>query len=198
MAHADSRYVHALIQNDLKVVEEIYARFAGRIERFVCANNGDREDARDIFQEGLLAIARQGARPDFVLTCPFEAFLYMVCRGKWLNELKRRQREAVTISEAQGFADEQSAHALSDALLAQDARDQLFQSFFNRLSAGCRQILQLSWTGISMEEVATQLGISYNYARKRKSECTGQLTESIKASPEFAALRQSTTNQRSY
>lgn len=187
--HPDSRYTQALLDNDNRVIAEIYTLFSARIARFVRTNNGTDDDARDIFQEALIAITRQARRPDFVLTCPFEAYLYCVCRGKWLNELKRRQRAAVTISEAGGFKDMEQADALADTTLREAERDRLFRHFFEKLAASCRQLLRLAWSGISMEEVSKELGVSYNYARKKKHECVSQLITHIRNSPEFAILQ---------
>ena len=187
--HPDSHYIQALLDNDHRGIASIYERFAARIERFVCANNGLPDDAADVFQEALLTITRQARRSGFVLTCPFEAYFYLVCRGKWLNELNRRKRVAVTIAEAEGFNDTEDAGALADGTLRDEARDQMFRRFFEQLSAGCRQLLRLAWSGIPMENVATQLGISYGFARKRKSECIALLTKRIQNSPEFADLR---------
>ncbi|HRI60248.1 MAG TPA: sigma-70 family RNA polymerase sigma factor [Saprospiraceae bacterium] len=187
--HPDARYIQALLNNDNQAIGEIYSRFSTRIARFIQANNGSVDDARDVFQEALIAVTRQARRPGFALTCPFEAYLYCVCRGKWLNELKRRQRAAVTISEAGGFTDMEQADALADSTLHEEERDRLFRHFFEKLAAGCRQLLRLAWSGISMEEVSKELGVSYNYARKRKHECVSQLMTQIRASPQFALTK---------
>ena len=188
--HPDFHHIQALLDNDSRGIEAIYQHFAGRIEQFVRANNGTTDDARDMFQESLLVITRQARRPGFRLLCPFEAYLYMVCRGRWFNELKRRQRAAVTINAAGGFTDNEDAGSLADTALREEARDHLFRRFFEQLPAGCRQLLQLAWTpDTSMKEVSTQLGVSYNYARKRKSECIAQLMGWIRSAPEFAELR---------
>jgi len=187
--HPDFHYIQALLDNNNRAIAEIYTRFAGRIGRFVQANNGTLDDARDVFQDALIAISRQAQRPAFILTCPFEAYLYCVCKGKWLNELKRRRRAAVTIGEVEGFSDTEQADTLADATLREEERDHLFRYFFEKLAAGCRQLLQLAWSGISMEEVSIQLGVSYGYARKKKSECVSQLMGWIQSSPEFARAK---------
>ena len=57
--HADHRLVEALLKNDRKGIEEIYARFSGKILRFVLQNSGSSDDARDVFQESLIAITQQ-------------------------------------------------------------------------------------------------------------------------------------------
>ncbi len=187
--HPDHRYIVALLENDHRLIAEIYQRYAGRIERLICANSGTPDDARDIFQEALLTITRQARNQGLVLTCPFEAYLYLVCRGRWLNELKRRKRSGVTIQETERFKDVSEADALADAALINDERQRLFQYFFEKLSDSCKALLRLSWSGISMQEVAEQLGYTYAYARKRKSECVSQLTTWIQASPHFKTLK---------
>jgi len=185
--HPDYKYIKALLNNDFQVVEEIYRRFANRILQFVCANQGNHADAEDVFQDSLLLIARQAERPGFQLTCPFEAYLYMVCRGRWLNELKRRKRSVVTFAPIEGFENE-AAEQLSEKLFQEEARDLLFRTALSEISAACQQIIQLAWTGIGMEAVAQQLGFTYAYARKRKAECIAILIERIKKSPEYQSL----------
>ena len=185
--HPDYKYIKGLLDNDFQVVEAIYQRFAARIAKFVCANQGNAADAEDVFQDSLLCITRQAARPGFQLSCPFEAYLYMVCRGRWLNELKRRKRSMVTLAPIEGYVEE-NAELLSEALFREEARDQLFQTALSEISAACRQIIQLAWTGIGMEAVAQQLGFTYAYARKRKAECIAKLAERIKQSPNYQTL----------
>lgn len=187
--HPDAHYLDSLLNNDHRGITAIYERFAARIEQFVCANSGNADDARDVFQEALIALTRQARRPGFVLSCPFEAYLYLVCRGKWLNELKRRQRAAVTIVEADGFREKEEAGLLAETTLREEARDRLFRRFFDQLSAGCRQLLQLAWSGLSMKEVGAQLGLTYGFARKRKAECIALLIHRMKQDPDFTALK---------
>jgi RNA polymerase sigma factor (sigma-70 family) len=187
-AHADQRYIDALLTNDRRVIREIYKKFSDRIAGYVRSNNGNAKDAQDVFQEGLIAIYQRARGGNFTLTCPFEAYLYLVCRGKWLNELKRRQRQEVTNSTAEGYKGETEAAPLADATLREQARDELFDAKFRELSDRCRELLRISWTGVGMEEVANRMAISYGYARKKKSECTARLIELIRSAPAFRRL----------
>ena len=179
--HADQKYIIALLNNDSQVIAEIYARFSRRIEHLVESNHGSADDACDVFQEALIAISRQIKRPEFVLTCSFETYLWCVCRGKWLNELKRRRRTTVTIWQASGYMAPEDAEILAEVTLREENKSLLFHQCFEQLSAGCRRLLQLAWSGISMEKVSQQLGITYGFARKRKSECAAMLVHKIKA-----------------
>jgi RNA polymerase sigma factor (sigma-70 family) len=191
MPHPDQRYIQALLDNDRTTLSDIYRRFMRRVESYVCANSGTADDAADVFQDSLLTIDRQARRPEgLVLTCAFEAYLMMVCRGRWLNELDRRKRAGVTNSDLIGWKGEEdtTANALADHTLLEADRDQLFWQQFERLPENCRQLLRLAWTGIGMDEVASTLKMTYGYARKRKSECVAHLTKSIQSSPNFSAL----------
>lgn len=187
--HTDQKYVQALLSNDREGIEEIYDRFAARIHRFVTANNGSAKDAQDLFQEALIGIYQKARKGSFTLTCPFEAFLYLICRSKWMNELKRRKKAGVTIKEWEGFKNEPEAFELVETANKEQEKDALFQKAFDNLSEGCRKLLRLSWTGEHMEKVAQQLDISYGYARKKKSECIAKLMEKIKDSPDFLRLK---------
>lgn len=188
--HSDYHFIESLLADDNRGISGIYDRFAPGIARFVVANSGTQEDARDVFQEALMTIARQARKPGFALTCPFEAYLFMVCRARWLNELQRRKRAAVTLQQTGGYAASEEAHALAEETLREEARDRLLRKCFDTLSASCRRLLQLAWTpGLSMQDVAAQLGISYGYARKQKTECLAKLVERVRLSPEFAALK---------
>lgn len=187
--HTDQRYIQALLDNDRKGIEEIYQRFSERIKAFVTANNGSIKDAQDLFQEALIAIYQKARKGNFVLTCPFEAYLYLVCRSKWMNELKKRKKAGVTINELEGSHYDNQAQNLAEGASLQEQQDALFQKAFNSLSEGCRQLLRLSWAGEHMEKVAQQLEVSYGYARKKKSECMAKLMKRIKASPDYERIR---------
>ena len=51
------------------------------------------------------------------------------------------------------------------------------------------ELLQLSWSGKSMEEVAGLLHMTYGYARKRKTECMAKLIKLVKGASQFNSLK---------
>src|ERR1700730_14284093 len=96
IVHADQRFVTGLLQNTTEVIKEIYNRFAGKVKGYIIQNNGSEDDAADMFQEALIDIYQQARYKDLRLTCPFEPFLLLLCKRKWLNELKKKTRYRVT------------------------------------------------------------------------------------------------------
>lgn len=178
--HADQRFITALLHNDAATVKEIYERFAPKIKNWILQNSGSEDDAADIFQEALVDVYRQAKEKALQLTCPFEAFLLLICKRKWLNELKKRSRQPVT-NDPEKLSDVgEDVFALTEQMQAQDERAKLFMTMFEKLGEMCRKVIRLCLSGKPQEEVAAMLGVTYGYLRKKKSECMASLVQSIK------------------
>lgn len=177
--HADQRYLEGLLHNDTGVIEEIYRRFAPGIKRHILQNKGTEADAADIFQESLVDIYNQSKYKGLTLTCPFEPFLLLVCRRKWLNEQKKRGHIRVTKSTDDVFDYGEDVFKTAEEVLRQEDRVRVCLEQFERLGEKCREILKLSLTGEHQEKIAAALGVTYGYLRKKKSECMATLLSYI-------------------
>jgi RNA polymerase sigma factor (sigma-70 family) len=178
--HADQYFVTGLLQNNTIVVKEIYERFGAKVKAYIVQNNGSEDDAADIFQESLIDIYQQARSKEFYLTCPFEPFLLLVCKRKWINELKKRGRQRVT-KEPDDLSIGENVFELADQLKIQDERAGLFMEMFQKLGERCREIIQKCLSDQPQEEVAMELGVSYAYLRKKKSECMADLIKMIRS-----------------
>jgi RNA polymerase sigma factor (sigma-70 family) len=189
--HPDQRYIGALLSDNGPLIREIYARYSAETIRWIAKNKGSADDADDIFQEALLAIMARAGKGGFALTCSFGAYFFLVIRGKWFNELKKRKLQAVTIEPWDGLSDVgigEDAGKLAEETLLEHHRQKLFDEKLAALPERCRELLKLSWGGAPMDEVARQMGITYAYARKRKSECIASLVEAVQNDKEFLHL----------
>lgn len=167
MPHPDQKYINALVNNDVHLLEELYQKYASKIKWMVIQNSGSETDAADIFQEALLALYQKATTENFILTCPLEAFLYLICRNKWLKVLGKRKTAGVTFTDVEEYnIGEDSFRLAEETSLKQERRNLLLEKLA-LLGESCRQLLQLSWEGHSMEEVAKMLHVTYGYARKK-------------------------------
>jgi RNA polymerase sigma factor (sigma-70 family) len=184
--HPDHKYISALITNDHYGLAEIYRKFSGKVVSFVRNNNGDIEDARDVIQETLITIYQQAREKKFILTCPFDAYFFLLCKRRWLNKLKGKKE--VTIGEEEtSIPDDGLRVALETELF--ESQQALFEAKFSELGDKCQEVLRLSFKLPTMEAVAVALSVTYGYVRKKKSLCLGQLTELIRQSPEYRNLK---------
>lgn len=179
--HPDQRFIEGLLQNDKQAVEEIYRRFAPSIRSHILKNHGSADDAADIFQESLIDIYNQAKHKAFRLTCPFEPFLLLVAKRKWLNELKKRGHAPVTKSTDDLSDWGEDVFGAAEKLALEENKARLFMQQFQRLGEKCREILRLSLTADKQEQVAAALGVTYGYLRKKKSECMATLLSYIQA-----------------
>ncbi len=189
MEHPDQKYIDALLMNDAVLLDELYKKYSGKIKWMVLQNNGTEADAADIFQDALISIYQKARTKGFKLTCPMDAFLYLICKNKWLNELDKRKNRPVTIIEGEGYNLGEDSFKLAEDCLWQEERLNLLGEKIGELGDVCQQLLYLSWSGINMEEVAEKLNLTYGYARKKKSECLAKLVTLIKQSTKYNALK---------
>jgi len=187
--HADNIYIEALLKNDSRVLSKIYENFSHKIVAYVKKNNGNANDAQDIIQETLVTIFHQAKEKNFILTCPFDAYFYLLCKRRWLNELKKRGNKRVTILEDDTSITIEQEQQVEETELFEE-QHQLFELKFKELSKKCQELLKISFKIKSMEKVAEILGVTYGYARKKKSQCLGKLTQLVKSSNKFHQLKE--------
>lgn len=188
--HEDQKYIDALVKNDPKLIEEIYKKFAPKIIAYVCKNSGDESAARDIIQETLITIYDQAKTKGLQLTCPFDAYFFLICKRKWLNVIKKNHGKEVTIDDNLLSIGEDPTDQVTKTEEF-EAQHNLYIEMLSKLGDTCKNIITLGFSNMSMQEVADHLGISYAYARKKKSLCIGKLTELIKNSSQYEQLKTS-------
>lgn len=186
--HPDQIYIEGLAANDSAVIESIYKKFVPKVVSYVMNNSGDRDQAQDVVQEIMILLFNQAKANVLQLSCPFDAYFFLLCKRKWLNELKKTSNKGVTINEDAASINE-SANELVDQAEEFEEKQQLFDIMFQKLGDKCQELLKLSFTIKSMEEVAEKLNVTYGYVRKKKSLCIGQLTEWIQESKNFKSLK---------
>lgn len=189
-AHEDQRYVNGLLNNDHRVIREIYQKFSDGVKAVVLRNSGNIQDAEDLFNELLMEICSQARKGKFVLTCPFDAFIKMMAYRRWVNKLNKTSRKMVTFSEMQGYDDvaDEDVTKKSESFDLLSQKEALLKQKLSEISEGCREVLKLCWTVKPMEKVAEMLNVTYAYLRKRKSVCMKKLTDMVRESPEYKIM----------
>ncbi len=186
--HADQLYIDGLANNDSAIINSIYKKFVPKVIHYIKTNSGNEDQAQDVVQETLILLYNQAKANKLKLTCPFDAYFFLLCKRRWLNELKKSSNKWVTISDDYTSINESEEQMVLQTEIF-DEKQQLFDSMFQKLGDKCKEILTLSFTIKTMEEVAEKLNVTYGYARKKKSLCTGQLTEMIQETNRYKNLK---------
>lgn len=183
--HPDYRYITYLKENNAKGINEIYSLYADSVKRYIIKNSGNAADAGDIFQEALIDLYHLSQKPSFKLTCPFEAFLVIICKRKWLNELKKRGRKQVTKLGDEVFTIKEQDEKEGEAYFDQINQENAIVALLNAMGERCQSIIKACMGQESQEEIAKRLGLSYAYLRKKKSHCMAELRKMANDHPLF-------------
>ena len=186
--HEDQSYINGLVNNDSQVINSIYKKFVPKVINFIRNNSGDNDQAQDVVQDVLVLMFNQAKSNKLQLTCPFDAYFFLLCKRKWINELKKVSNKKVTISDDFTSINESELQMSLQTEIFEEQQN-LFNEMFVKLGDKCQELLKLSFTIKSLEDVAEKLNVTYGYVRKKKSICTGQLTEMIQESNRYKNIK---------
>jgi len=182
--YSDSEIIDCLRNRQSYVVRYLSDRYLPMIKLMVSQFGGTSEDAKDIFQEGLMIMLEKIDNKEFALTCKFKTFLYCVCENLWKSVLARRQatvnyiRNRVAVDEDNDFTE------LMDNNLCRN----IFEEAFDTLDTAGKNILKLYWVDISPREIAAKLGYTYGYVRKKKCKAQAELIMKVKIHPDYKRI----------
>ena len=183
--YSNQELLNGILRNDTIVLQFIFKNFYSNINFFIKKNNGDDDDANDIFQEAIIIIYRKLKANDLVLDCTFETYLYSVCRFLWLKQLEKRKVEKENIKDNHEFNDEIYDDSL-EKIADLNERYRLYQKHFANLGKDCQKILQLYFDKVPLKNIAQIMGFkSEKYAKKRKFYCKEYLIKSVKQDLEY-------------
>ncbi len=185
----DSDYfIKGILDSDEKVITKIYTLFFNKVLKFVIQNNGQKEDAEDVFQKALLQIsARIKTKRLETIHSTFEAYLFTACKNLWRRELNKNKRSRVTNDGVIELESDESD--MASALLEQE-RWELFREKLEKLSGNCKKVLMLFLKKTPYSKIVEQMSYtSETVARQRVFKCKAKLIETIKADKRFRNLK---------
>jgi RNA polymerase sigma factor (sigma-70 family) len=146
---------------------EIYENELPKIIGMVVRNTGTSEQAKDIFQDGLLIVVENILQKKLVLTESFGTYLISVCRNLWLQQIAQQKKK-------QKFIDEYSYESFDyynyDEIV--DSNDKYLE-IIESLGESCKKLLELYYyRKMSWQEITDELGYaSTGSARNQKYKC---------------------------
>ena len=178
-------YIDGIRKGNREVVRTIYENYHKAIVYLVESQQGTKEDAHDVFQEGLVMMYQKVQQPDFKLTSSFLTYFHVVCRNIWLNKLRKKMKKQVTLDNKMLLMLEEE----QTPMLEKSEEYFLYRKMFLQLGKDCQKVLDLFLEKVSMEEIMKQMGYgSISYTKKRKFLCKEKLVQSIRNDPSFREL----------
>lgn len=163
-----------LVNHDTKAVETIYKDNFTMVQSFILNNNGSYDDARDIFQEAMIALYEKAKSESFVLTCQIKTYLYSVCRRLWLKKLQQSGR---FITQFDGLEETVQVEEDLEFHQKQNADFAIMERAMGSLGEPCKGLLEAYYLHKKdMREIAEEFGYTNaDNAKNQKYKCLMRL-----------------------
>ncbi len=170
----EKRLLEGLAGNDRQAIETIYRENYTMVQAFILTNNGNAEEARDIFQEAMVVLFEKSVSGNFELHCQLKTYIYSVCRRLWLKRLRQLQRYR-TVSE--GIEETVPVEEDLDLHERRDADYTLMETALGKMGEPCKSLLDAYYLQKkSMQDIAAEFGYTNaDNAKTQKYKCLMRL-----------------------
>ena len=182
--YTDQEIIQGLKTGESFAVKYLVREFLPVIRYFISKNNGNDEDAKDIFQDALYIIIEKVYNNDLVLHGTLSTYLFAICNNLWLMALdKQKAAKNYELRRSSGHQDHDFTETVDRVFY-----ENIFRQCFDEMDEVSQKILKMYWMEISPTEIARKLGYTYGYVRKKKSECMKELKNRIISHKDYTEL----------
>ncbi|MFO7655811.1 MAG: sigma-70 family RNA polymerase sigma factor [Bacteroidales bacterium] len=176
-------FVRDLKKDSRKLFDFVYKSYYPHVRAYILKNNGNEQDSKDIFQEGVIAVIKNIDNKTADLNAPFIGYMYSICRYIWYRNY--RTKETVALNEA-ALSESYNLEEDNLAEIDEGIETAIYQRNFLKLGEKCRELLRLTLDKVPAKEIAGKFGFkSENFVFKRNHQCKEQLIKMIKEDPEY-------------
>lgn len=170
----DREVVLGILNNSEDALNKLYTGYFPMVLQFILNNNGDEDDAKDVYQEGIIVLYNKIKGGNFELSSKLKTYIYSVCRRIWLKKLAQQSRKTSNI------ADFEDVISTEDDVEQHEEKDQQFekmQAALLHLGEPCKTIIQDFYIhNLSMQDICEKFGYTNtDNAKTQKYKCLQRL-----------------------
>jgi RNA polymerase sigma factor (sigma-70 family) len=170
----DREVVLGILNNSEEALNRLYTGHFPMVLQFILNNNGDEDDAKDVYQESIIILYNKIRGGDFELTSKLKTYIYSVSRRIWLKKLAQQSKKTNNVSE---FED---VMAVEDDVELHEERELHFDkmdSALQHLGEPCKTIIQDFYiNNLSMQDISEKFGYTNtDNAKTQKYKCLQRL-----------------------
>jgi RNA polymerase sigma factor (sigma-70 family) len=168
--------INAIKVSENVVFKWIYKKYFPMIQQLILTNSGTIEDAKDIFQIGVILLHEKIKDDSYDMQSSLKTFFYSICRNQWLKKLKQ-SRMTERITDTHKYANIQQIEDIDNGFLPLSEMQEILQRQFVRLDKNCQKLLKLFYyDNLSMTLIAERTGYTNaNNAKTQKYRCIQKL-----------------------
>ncbi|WP_420572953.1 RNA polymerase sigma factor [Kordia sp.] len=175
--------IRKFLQGNAAFMQQLYVKNYYGVETYVLKNSGTKEQAKDIFQHGLLVLYTLLKKEKLQISS-FDNYLFSVCKNLWI---KQSSRNSVTKLTSETLIDEPVDLA---RFHMEQLQWDLFKEKLESLKETCKTIIKLTLAKVSYAEISKRLKYpNENAARQKTFRCKTKLFKMIQSDPRFNKLK---------
>lgn len=173
-APTDSEIVLGILNNSEIVLKRLYTTYFPMILQLIINNNGNEDDAKDIYQEAIIVLYNKIKSGEFELSSKLKTYIYSVCRRLWLKRLSQMNRYGGDIRDFEEYL------PVEDEVDNHNERDTQFNKMENALQLlgePCKTIMEDFYIhNRSMQDICERFGYTNaDNAKTQKYKCLQRL-----------------------
>ncbi len=161
-------------------LEYLYKSRYDMILSYILKNNGTNDDAKDIFQQAIIAFYENIKSGKYVHQSKISTYIFEIVKNMWINILKHKKIEESYIQKNTNNISKDNP----EDKIAEKEKKRFVKKIMEKLKQDCREILIYSiYNKYSMQEIAEIMGFKNSQvARNKKNLCLESLKSIIRNS----------------
>jgi len=170
----DREVILGVLNNSKDALNKLYKAYYAMVLQFILNNNGDEDDAKDVYQEAIIVLYNKIKEGNFELSSKLKTYIYSVCRRIWLKKLNLNSKKTGNIT------DYEDVLIVEEDVVEHEEKDAAFvkmQSALDHLGEPCKTIIQDFYIhDLSMQDICEKFGYTNtDNAKTQKYKCLQRL-----------------------
>jgi RNA polymerase sigma factor (sigma-70 family) len=161
-----------------QIVPLLYKNILPLVQKYIRKNNGNKEDAFDVFHDAILIFYKQVLTNNFQIGENIYGYIYKIAINSWLNKLKRDKKIQFSevVPDAMDFESEKK-HT--------DEHNKTIEHLMNQTGDKCKEVLHYSlFTDVLLEDVQIYLNYpSVSALKMQIQRCKQKLKTYLESNP---------------
>lgn len=168
--------VRAIKMSENAVFKWIYKKYFPMIQQLILMNSGTEDDAKDIFQIGIILLHEKIKDDAYNKKSSLKTFFYSICRNQWLKKLQQ-SKFTDRINDTHEYSELAVSDANDDDFIQLSEMQDVLLKQFDKLDQNCQKILKLFYYDhVPMSVIAERIGYTNaDNAKTQKYRCIQKL-----------------------
>lgn len=177
MSLNDQKIINAVISGkDEEILSDLYRYLLPDLVKYIRKNSGSREEAEDVFQDGVIILLRKIKLNEFNQQYTIKGYFFTICKNLYLNKIRKEKRMDYHLVPGENI---------------DVAEDDLYQKYFSEektkimkevldgLGEQCKKLMVfVFYYNYGMKEIAEKMGLkSADVAKSMHYRCKKKLTD---------------------